>query len=137
LAIHLNGLLDAGKDPWDVLVQEVMMLGLGKSTNDNEEEEDLLHGSDRGNEERVNKSPSPFSSSVADYFYQWRWGNYPAASAVGDSSTPVRANAPAGITTTTRPLFLPRLNCVLPLLKPLEEILPKQCLDLPNICKLW
>lgn len=143
---HYNGLLDAGKDPWEVLVQDVMMLGPGKGKNDNGDEEDLLQESERGNEERMNKSPSAFSSSVADYFYQWRWGDYSTASAIDASSTstsslstvlPVKDQSSAGITNTTRSLLLPKLNCVLPLLKQLETILPKKCLDLQNVCSLW
>jgi len=41
------------------------------------------------------------------------------------------------ISDSTRPLLLPYLDCVLPLLKPLEDILPKQCLNLQNVCHLW
>lgn len=135
----MNGLLDAGKDPWRVLVQEVMMLGLGKGRNDNDdEEEDFRMGKESS---KSNVSPSSISFSVVDYFYQWRCGNYTAVTAINGSSTPVsppiRANSSAGITNSTRALLLPELDCVLSLLKPLEEILPKKCLDFRNICKLW
>jgi hypothetical protein len=136
--VHLNGLIDARKDPWEVLVQEVMMLSLKKGEIGENDEADFQHGKEPS---KINVSPSTFSFSVADYFYQWRWGNYTAATAIDGSSTPIsppmRADSSAGITNTTRSLFLPKLDCILPLLTPLEEILPKQCLDLRNMCRLW
>ena len=42
--IHLNGLLEAGKDPWQVLFQEVIMRGLKKAHKDNDKEEVLQQG---------------------------------------------------------------------------------------------
>lgn len=128
--VHLNGLLDAGKDPWEVLIKEVMMLSLGKRSGDNDEAA-FSHGR---KPRKSNVSPSSISFSVADYFYLWRWGNYTTPTAIDKSSSPI---LPAGISNTARYFLLPKLNCVLPFLGLLEEILPKQCLNLQNMCKLW
>ena len=141
VVVYLNGLLDAGKDPWHVLTQEVMMLGLGKGRSYNNDEKDSMK-----EEEGRNKSPSAFSFSVADYFYQWRWGDYSIANATDGSSIstsssltvlPIEDRSSADMLDSIPPPLLPHLGCVLPLLKPLEEMLPKQCFDLQNVCHLW
>lgn len=135
--INLSGLKDIGKDPWEVLVQEVIMLSLRKGTGENNK----AASKDEKEPWKTNISPSSISFSVANQFYQWRWGNPTTATAMDSYCTPIspsiRTNSSARNTNTARSLLLPKLNCVLPFLKPLERVLPKKYHDLRNICKLW
>jgi hypothetical protein len=70
-------------------------------------------------DERKNVSPDPFLLSVASHYYYSTWLN----STISNLSTVSNV--------------LPKLSCILPLLKPLEEILPKMCTNLSILCSLW
>jgi hypothetical protein len=70
-------------------------------------------------DEKKNVSPDPFLLSVASHYYHSTWLN----STINNLSTDSNV--------------LPTLSCILPLLKPLEEILPKMCTNLSILCSLW
>jgi len=69
--------------------------------------------------EKKNVSPDPFLLSVASHYYHSAWLN----STINNLSTDSNV--------------LPKLSCILPLLKPLEEMLPKMCTNLSILCSLW
>jgi hypothetical protein len=68
--VHYNGVMNAQKDPWEVLVQEVMELEM--------EEDATIDKGDGGSLQegrkltKLNISLTPFSLSTADLFYRWR-----------------------------------------------------------------
>jgi len=83
---------------------------------------------------KLNTSLTPFSLSTADLFYRWRWGNLTVQTTTSATASPLPAQEPAHIAGATR---VPGILCVAPLLKPLEDLLPKQCFDLKALASLW
>lgn len=67
-----NELVDAGKDPWEVLVKDVMGL---KSYSEKRRTTYLEGRHNQDKSEKMNSSPDAFSLSVVGSFYQWRWTN--------------------------------------------------------------
>jgi hypothetical protein len=131
--IDYNELVDAGEDPWEVLVRDVMGL---EPYADKRRTTNLEGGHDQDKSERINSSPDAFSLSVAGSFYQWRWTNPGLSAQAGpkdEELTDIRRQS--GDNNHT--VLLPQLNCILPLLEPLKAVLPKTCSTLESVCSLW
>ncbi|EWM23115.1 hypothetical protein Naga_100316g6 [Nannochloropsis gaditana] len=134
VVVHYNGVMDAQKDPWEVLVREVMMLEMGKEATAEKGAKRSLQQGKGGT--KINASLNPLTYSTAVLFYRWRWGNLRGQvnSTTSAAASPSPAEEPSQIDNTTR---LPDTGCVSRFLKPLEDLLPKQCFDLRALASLW
>jgi hypothetical protein len=109
--IYYNGLKDADLDPWEVLMKEVLSY-----------KEYTLP--EQG-VQRKNVSPNPFHLSMAAHYYKLTWAR-------SSSLSSSEANAEEGVGAA-----MPYLDCIIPLLEPLEDVLPKKCSNLRSMCALW
>ncbi|EWM20272.1 hypothetical protein Naga_100167g8 [Nannochloropsis gaditana] len=132
--VHYDGVVDAEKDPWEVLLQEVMMLGMDKEATAEKGDKWSLQQATRPT--KINGSLRPFSYSAAVIFYRWRWGNLTDQTnwTTTVTASPLPATQPTQVKNIIR---LPDAECVSRFLKPLEDLLPKQCFDSTALTSLW
>lgn len=131
--IDYNEMVDAGKDPWEIIVRDVMGFeSYADKTKTTHTEGD--HHQDKS--KKINVSPDAFSLSVAGSFYQWRWTNLGLSAPTGPNAEEMTDISKQSDVVHNHTL-LPRLECILPLLDPLKDMLPKTCSTLESVCSLW
>ena len=132
VVIDYNEMVDAGEDPWEIIVRDVMGF---ESYADEMKTSNIEGDHHQDTSKKINVSPDAFSLSVAGSFYQWRWTNPGLSAPAGPNAenvTDIRKQSDDHNHT-----FLHRLECVLPLLDPLKDMLPKICSTFESVCSLW